>query len=68
MSITQRLTHPESIVKPAAQSRIARLSALLFLSGLMSFAQQHVVGYYQNSLTFPLSNLVANGSAKYLTI
>ena len=55
-----------AIVYSAVRSRAARCSALLVLSGLLTYAQ-HIVGYYEGSTTFPLTNLVNNGSLQKLT-
>lgn len=66
-------TNTLSIVSSAVRSRAARFSALLLLAGFLTFAQPVtgpvVVGYYlgSSSLSFPLSNLTANGSAAHLT-
>jgi chitinase len=61
-----------SIVYSAVRSQAARCSALLLIAGLLTYAQSTapvVVGYYLGSSasTFPVNNLVTNGSVAHLT-
>jgi chitinase len=61
-----------AIVYSAVRSQAARSSALLVIAGLLTYAQSTapvVVGYYLGSSasTFPVNNLVTNGSVAHLT-
>ena len=61
-----------AIVYSAVRSRAARCSALLLTAGLLTYAQStgpFAVGYYLGSSasTYPLNNLVTNGSVVHLT-